>query len=205
MKKVQSKSLAGELSQTEAVTLAVYLLGGEEHAVDTEDVAVTVHEVAPGRFAWRKYPDQINLELVRVYLSDAKKGHRGALVEGSGRTGWVLTPNGQRWARQAAPRFASTDLGRPRADSRAGSIDETRWRRERARVLSTAAWARWAAGVRQIPIRELEEVFRIDAYAVGQLRQNKITRIIALFREDESLEPFLQHSAAVLEAEGGTT
>jgi hypothetical protein len=205
MKKVQAKPLSGSLSQTEVVALAVFLLGGDEHAVDTEDVAVKAHDLAPGRFAWRKYPEQINLELVRVYLSDAKKPQRGALIDGSGRTGWVLTRSGQRWARQAASRLAGADLSRPRTDSRAGSIDETRWRRERSRILSTAAWAQWSQGVQKIPAREIEEVFRIDAYAVGQLRQTKITRLIALFKNDDDMAPFLRHTAAVLESAGGKT
>lgn len=46
------------LSNNEIVTLAVFLLGGDSHCVDTEDVAVKVNEIAPGRFTWRKYPDQ---------------------------------------------------------------------------------------------------------------------------------------------------
>ena len=40
----------------------MYLLGGETRRVDTEDIAVKANELAPGRFAWKKYPDQINLE-----------------------------------------------------------------------------------------------------------------------------------------------
>lgn len=60
------------LTQAELVTVAVYLLGGELRKIDTEDTAMKAHEIAPGRFAWRKYPGQINLELVRVALSDAK-------------------------------------------------------------------------------------------------------------------------------------
>jgi len=52
------------LANHEIVTIAVFLLGGESHAVDTEDIAVKANEIAPGRFSWRKYPDQINIETV---------------------------------------------------------------------------------------------------------------------------------------------
>src|SRR5258706_12932137 len=86
-----------QVTQSQLVALALYLLGGEATLVDTEDVAVRVHELAPGRFSWRKYTDQINLELVRVALSDACKGGE-ALVSGTGRTGWSLTAAGRRWA-----------------------------------------------------------------------------------------------------------
>jgi len=99
MGKRHEKILTRQLTQREIVTLAVYLLGGDQHAVDTEDAAIKTHELAPGRFAWRKYPEQINLELVRVYLSDAKKPEKGDLLVGSGRTGWSLTKAGLNWAR----------------------------------------------------------------------------------------------------------
>jgi hypothetical protein len=47
--------------------------------------------------SWRKYPDQINLELIRVFLSDAKKKKHGLLL-GAGKTGWRLTQAGLDWA-----------------------------------------------------------------------------------------------------------
>jgi hypothetical protein len=61
------------LSNHEIVTLAVYLLGGGTHHIDTEDIAIRANALAPGRFTWRKYPGQINIENVRTFLSDAKK------------------------------------------------------------------------------------------------------------------------------------
>ena len=82
--------------QVQIVTLAVYLLGGDQKVIDTEDVAVKAYQLAPGRFSWRKYPDQVNLELVRVYLSAGKKPSRGAWLEGSGRE-LVLTCNDTRY------------------------------------------------------------------------------------------------------------
>lgn len=56
------------LSNSETVLVAVYLLRGDSNSVDTEDVAVKANELAPGAFTWRKYRDQINLEIVRVVL-----------------------------------------------------------------------------------------------------------------------------------------
>lgn len=202
MKKSQQKSLIHDLSQAEIVTLVVFLLGGDQHSVDTEDAAVKAYDLAPGRFSWRKYPEQINLELVRVYLSDAKKSDKGAYLSGSGRTGWALTQKGLTWARAIERHMTSLDLGRRREDSRAGSIDENRWRRERARILSTRAWGRWAAGERDMFPREAEEVFRIDNYAVGELRERKLTRVRSLFDEDEDLGPFLAHLAEILDHTG---
>src|SRR5512139_1564750 len=82
------------LSNHEIVTLAVYLLGGDSEYADTEDIAVKVNDLARGRFTWRKYPDQINIENIRAFLSDAKKPKNGAYLLGSGKEGWLLTEKG---------------------------------------------------------------------------------------------------------------
>lgn len=180
------------------MTLAVYLLEGATRAVDTEDVAVKVNELAPGRFAWRKYPDQINLELIRVYLSAAKS--RGEYVSGSGRTGWTLTSRGLAWAELAAPSLLDRDMTRRREERQAGSIDESRWRRERARVTRTAAWLKWLGGSGDaISEREAAEVFRIDSYAIGRTRDLKVARLHEMFRDDSDLRDFITAVAAVVE------
>ena len=82
-------------SNLEIVTLTVYLLGGESNYVDLEDVAIKVNELAPGRFAWKKYPDQINIEHVRTSLSDAKKSENGGYVLGSVDEGFVSELEGR--------------------------------------------------------------------------------------------------------------
>ncbi len=86
------------LTSSQIIVLATYVLGGERQPIDTEDLAVKANELAPGRFSWRKYPDQINLELVRVYASDAKHEAQGALMRGSGNEGWMLKQGGAAWA-----------------------------------------------------------------------------------------------------------
>lgn len=204
MEEMLEKSLTNSPSQIEVVTLAVYLKGGAERAVDTEDVAVEANRLAPGRFAWRKYPDQINLELVRVYLSAAKSPDRGGMLIGSGRTGWRLTRRGLQWAEQAARKLDHLRTSRTREQSRSGSIDEQRWRRERARIQSTSAWKLWTEGKRDIPAAAAKEVFRIDSYAKGDLRETKITRVRSLFLYDEVLKPFLDHIGHDLDKEDVT-
>lgn len=184
----------------EVVTLAVFLLGGEKTAIDTEDVAKMVHELAPGRFSWRKYPDQINLEMVRVSLSDAKKETNGNWIDGSGRTGWTLTETGRNWARTTGQELIGRSLERPRAEVRSGSIDERRWRQERGRITSLDAWARWTERG-DVSEKDALEVFRVDAYSVGQLRSRKITRLASLFDDDKEIGPFIRQAASVLAKE----
>jgi hypothetical protein len=190
--------LTSQPSHAELAVLAVYLCGGDGRAIDTEDVAIKVHELAPTRFSWRKYPQQINLELVRVSLSDAKKEEKGALLDGSGKTGWTLTPKGLAWARVASASILKQDLSRTREQGRGGSVDEHRWRRERERVLGSRAFQSWRQG-QAIPYRDAAEVYRIDSYAVGRMRSMKITRLKSLFEQDDQVLPFLTHVAEILE------
>ena len=65
--------MSNKVSNHEIVTLAVYLLGGASQFIDTEDIAMKANEIAPGRFTWRKYPQQINIENITAFLWDAKK------------------------------------------------------------------------------------------------------------------------------------
>jgi hypothetical protein len=201
MRKTQRKALPDTASQIDVVTLAVFVAGGHQRAVDTEDVAVKAQELAPGRFSWRKYPGQINLELIRVYLSDAKKPSKGGWLTGSGRRGWLLTPAGLVWAKRNAKKLLGMNLERGREQSRSGSVDENRWRRERARIMATPAWEKWQTGEIGVTTPEASEVFRIDSYIVGPMRAAKVMRMRALFDADPRLGPFLARMAKLIEHE----
>lgn len=198
MIKVPKSREGGGLSQAEIVTIAVFLLGGDQRAVDTEDIAIKSDEIAPGRFSWKKYKNRINLELIRVFLSDAKKKCNNALLSGSGRTGWKLTRNGLSLVNNILKMMSDSDLTLQRSQLKSGSIDEQRWRRERARIISTDAWKHWFAG-EKISLKEAQEVFRIDSYATGELRESKLTRVKSLFDEDLELRDFLQEMIDFLE------
>ena len=203
MKKVNKKVLT--TPQFGIVTLAVYLLDGHQRAVDTEDVAFKAHQLAPGRFSWRKYPEQINMELVRAALSDAKKPKNGARVTGVGRTGWALTPAGLRWVKANLKYFSQEDFTRRREQSRAGSLDENRWRRERSRILGTEAWHRWTQDQASVTRRDAEEVFRIDNYSTGSLKNLKITRVVDQFADDPEIGAFIRKMTTVLAENKQTT
>jgi len=168
--------------------------------VDTEDVAIQIHKIAPGRFSWRKYPEQINLELVRVALSDARKSESGSLVTGTGREGWSLTAVGQRWAEAKAPSLVGQNLTKHRAERSAGSIDERRWQRERARLLTTEAWRLWSAAhdSESVTADAAADLFRLDRYVVGRAREIKINRLRDMFADDEELAPFVEVAAAIV-------
>lgn len=189
-----------DVTQMQLVSLALYLLGGAGTVVDTEDVAVRADQLAPGRFSWRKYPDQINLELVRVALNDARKKEAGGLVRGTGRGGWSLTVAGRRWAEENLHRVEGADLSRRRQQRTAGSIDERRWQRERLRVLTTEAWRQWSEKPDRssITAEAAADLYRVDRYVLGRAREMKVNRLREMFADDPELALFLDAAATVL-------
>lgn len=199
MNKIVSKSLTASLKQYEVAVLAVYLLGGATRSIDTEDAAVKCHQIAPTLFSWQKHKEQINLELVRVSLSDAKKGKYGELLSGSGREGWRLSSRGLDWirAREAAGgHFATANAKNSR--SKAGSIDSVRRERERQRLLASEAWQTWKEN-ETISVRAAQQVFRIDEYTTERMTAIKVARLRAMFDAEDRLSRFLRKaSQAVL-------
>lgn len=195
MKKAIPKDLTGTLRQYELAALAVYLLGGATRSIDTEDAAVKCHQIAGGIFAWQKHKDQINLELVRVSLSDAKKAKYGGLLSGSGREGWRLSSRGLDWIRarkEAGGQFAAPEQKHRRG--KAGSIDSVRRERERQRVLASEAWQGWKQSG-TLSIRAAQQIFRIDEYTTERMTAIKVSRLRAMFDAEDELSRFLREAS----------
>ncbi len=202
MKYVHQKILTSKLRQFEVAVLAVYLLGGASRSVDTEDAAVKCHQIAPDLFSWQKHKDQINLELVRVSLSDAKKKQKGRLLSGSGREGWRVSSRGLDWIREQEKKGLSFGLqGERSSRSRAGSIDAVRRERERQRLLGTGAWQAWAAG-QPISARASQQVFRVDEYTTARMAAIKVARLRAMFDADDDLTSFLATASQTILKDG---
>jgi len=133
--------MAIRISKPELVTLALGALGGAHQPVDTEDIAIRAYGLASTAFAWRRYPNRINLELVRVALVDASRPKTGSLVHGRGKGGWVLTDQGVSWFSANSDSLLEA-LGQPSGISRAKvKQPETQHReRERIRLTRSDAW-----------------------------------------------------------------
>jgi hypothetical protein len=173
------------MANHEVVTLALYLLGGDAHYIDTEDVAFKANELAPGRFMWVKHHDQIDKENVRLALRDATRQEKGVrYIVGSKKKGWLLTEAGLKFARGRMESLRTTNLSRrPLAPQ-----ERLRLRNERGRLISSVAYEKYQAGqFHKITPQEAEAFFRIDDYITGELRQQKITRTINMFGEDPEL------------------
>jgi hypothetical protein len=198
MANISQKALTRPPRQMDVVVLAVHFLGGDRKSVDTEDIAVKAHELAPGFFSWRKYRNQINLELVRVVLSNAKKCLYGRLLSGSGREGWRLSPHGVEWIASKGDKllregFAPIDRERLSA----GSVDAVRKRRERSRIFSSAAWKSWSEQ-KTISLRDARNLFRIDEYATNKILDNKVVRLRSQFEDDKQISPFIRKAAELI-------
>jgi len=184
------------LINPQLVTLVVYLLGGDVRHVDTEDVAVKTNELVPGRFVWRKYPEQIDLDRVRVALYDARRDKHGTLLTGDKGRGWLLTSSGLDFARKNTYRMNSEAV----ASSR-GTRRDRKWRgAERGRILSCEAVGKIRQGhVESVTTREAEAVFRLNDYVTGQDRKDKITKYLNAFADDAELGPALRSIAGLLQ------
>jgi len=171
-----------QLTRPEAVTVALFVLGGAESAVDTEDVAVRVAQMSPGMFAWRKYPELVDKELVRVALSDARL-KKGWVVGSHNRGGWVLTATGQEFARSKAGQLQGV------GDVRRSGRDERQAGRERSRLLGSSALARFreTGEIAAVSQDDADAFFRINVYVEGQARERRIARLENQFGDDPEL------------------
>jgi len=177
-------------TRPEAVTLALDGIGGAEAAQDTEDVALRVSELFPGMFAWRKYREHIDIELVRVALNDATK-KKGWVVGSHRQGGWLLTPAGVLQAQRLRAQLPDAPATHQRGK------DEQLRERERGRLLATSAFARVSAGdAASVTADEADSFFRMNVYVEGSARERRIARLQNLFGSDPELGPVVAALAA---------
>ena len=193
---LEEKRIVKSFKNLETVTLAVYLLGGDNSYIDTEDIAVKANELAPGRFSWLKYPDQINIEKVRTSLSDAKKPKNGGYLIGVHTQGWLLTRKGFLFCRKKLK-----ELDNQNTSQMLSANQDSFWlTREKTRMLSTVAFEKFISqGEDTITPREAEAFFRLDEYVVGQARKKKISRVVTAFKDDSDLGPIVKKLAEKVE------
>ena len=184
--------MKNELSNWEIVTWAVYLIGGDQGYVDTEDVAMKANELAPGRFTWVKYIDQINIEKVRTSLSDAKKEKYGKLLVGKHIEGWMLSQYGLQYCTSNLGAFEKADISREALYRK-----ERTWRkREKTRLMGTSAYEK-IVDINEsdsVTKQEAESFFRLDDYVTGIARKKKIERYLTAFAD----EPELSKAVSIL-------
>jgi hypothetical protein len=179
----------------EMVVLATYLAGGRNSYADTEDIAVKANEISPGRFTWRKYKEQINIDTVRKRLWDASKPEKGGYLVGSERDGWLLTRAGLKFCEKNLQTIKHGTAYKERHTKRERSWFD----KERIRMLAEPAYRKLLAGkTKEINPVEAERFFRVDDYVVGEARKTKLQRAIAAFQSDPDLAKAIKKIAAIV-------
>ncbi|UIP07762.1 hypothetical protein LY632_05015 [Erythrobacter sp. SDW2] len=183
------------LSNDKIVVLAAFLAGADKGLADTEDIAMRANDLAPGKFTWRKYQEQINIEAVRKRLYDAAKESRGGLIAGGEREGWLLTSAGIAFCKEHAGLLERGLSFSPRL-----SAKERTWQhRERIRMLAEAAYRKWKAGeADQISKQEAERFFAVDDYIKDAARAKRVERSGQVFRGDPELEEAISEIGRIL-------
>jgi hypothetical protein len=180
----QRKELSTTLANHEIVVLAAYLAGAESTLADTEDIAVKANELAPGRFSWRKYKEQINIDAVRKRLWDATKSEKGAYLIGSEKGGWRLTKAGFDFAHH---HISAGSMVQP-TKTRASQDERTAQTREIKRMMNEDAFQKIRLGLADsITKSEAERFFRIDDYVTGKARAAKIERFRIIATDNSDL------------------
>lgn len=92
-----------DLSAKDITIYALYLLGGWQNRIHTEDIALECFKLAPSLFSWIKYPQYPDIQPVRFALEKT-----GGLIKGESERskkkesvgGWMLTDEGLEWIKR---------------------------------------------------------------------------------------------------------
>jgi hypothetical protein len=171
------------LTNKQLVVVALYYLGAAERAIDTEDLAMKMAELAPGKFRWKKYPEQINLDAVRLSAKHALEENPPYVVGGI-RNGWMLTPEGIEWC------FLM--LGQTLIES-----DVNSGRSVLATVRSTDCWRKWERGEQGlITVYDVRRLLKVDEYTTPRRRRERIQAVRNAAGSDQDLDALVTYLAA---------
>jgi len=172
-------------NNSDITVIAVYQLGGALRYIHLEDVAVKASELSPKAFSWKKYPEHINLEAVRIALKSELET-KAKRVLGSIRHGWMLTPHGLSWC-----------LKNVSAETNRSPIEQIH--KEIARIKKSEAFHKVTVGrMAEITDDNLNAVLRIDEYFSPR---NRSERILAL-ANTAVVEPQLKSVITTLKQRG---
>lgn len=173
--------LQAELSNAEILTLVIYWLGGAGTAVDLEDAAIEAFNLAPKKFSWLKYPDQIDLRVVQYGIRDACKPDVNYL-KGTSKHGYMLTQSGLDWAKQFDEKKQLSTMSRKM--SPADLLDK-----ERLRLKATRAYQKYAAGEKdKITVMDFREFTRVNDYFPEHIRMQRYSKIDNAAKDDADLQ-----------------
>jgi hypothetical protein len=190
-----------EISNWELAVAACFLEGGATKLVHTEDLAVRAFQLAPHRFCWRKYPERIDLDIVRVSLTDAAKEKNGALVQGSKDSGWSLTREGIRWIERVRQKFPKLFDGEVLVGQDRRSAHALASEREAERLKQSDAYRKWQSGRQDDwTVYDFFKATRTSGYLPRAQMSLRHTQLAQLMAGDEHLARFVDELFSRFEA-----
>lgn len=166
------------------LTLEMDLGQPELSRFDTEDVAVCAWKIFPNRFAWTKYPQFVDKNLVRLALTDARRYSQWVL--GSHREGWALTDLGRAAGAQALAATGSMEsVRRVPSDERAREV-------ERQRLLGSDLVAKVASAPFDLTDSDFHAFLRTNPYVKQEFIRRRIDRISSTFHGDKELSDSIE-------------
>lgn len=183
----------------EIVTIAVSRLGGDIKPIHIEDIAIEAFKIAPKRFCWRKYPERIDLALVRDALANASKVRHKQLLRGSHKKGWMLTTGGLRWLQSLNietldGEFVETSV---RKGSVVAALDV-----ERERLRQSNAYIKFQSRhFKSIVASDFQEFLRINEYFPLRKRFERFQVVENAVAGDKQLSSVWRHLKAKFEKE----
>ena len=98
-------SMKNDLKNRDIVLYSLYLLGGLQKRINTEDVALKCFNLAPRKFSWIKYPKIPDLAPVSFTLEKSTPFVDGESERKSKIGGWRLTSIGRNWIKNNLDRI----------------------------------------------------------------------------------------------------
>lgn len=173
--------LHDELSNSEILTLVVYLLDGNITPVDIENAAIEAFKLAPKKFSWIKHEDRIDLRIVEYAIRDACRPNMKYL-KGSNKHGYMLTQAGLEWAEKFANKKQLSTSSRKSSPS-----DLTL--REQVRLRNTSAYKKFRADNKEnISIMDFREFTRVNDYFPEHIRKQRFAKIDNAVKDDLDLK-----------------
>jgi hypothetical protein len=173
-----------KFTNKEILIIAVARLRGMTHTVDTEDAAIEAYNLVPNRFAWRKYSNRIDLEIVRDGLRLASMASP-PLLSGTARDGWMLTVDGHDWINSLPVEIRRKGLV---SNKRQKEVDG-KLKQEAERLYHTVAWNKFLAGeLDSITLPDYNEFARLNSYFPPRQRRERIAIVGNAARNNADLK-----------------
>ena len=187
------------LPNRQLVTIALGNLGGHEQSVHTEDIALAVNKLAPGQFAWRKYTEFIDINVVLQGLGDARRKRYDSHLYGSNVRGWMLTYAGQEWIKRC---YESGDPIWARLISSSNSSLIYAQQLERYRLADTAAVRLFAHhNEKEITLHHFRDFVRVNEYFSDGARKRRLDFVASSLSGNEQLEAIWRFFESMFESE----